>query len=319
MPVDYFDPLFFGDDYRPPESSTVLANEPDESHTIARDATPVASPASNVSVSISTTFHAQLGFTGSLPDTTLMTSDSVLFYVHSLHLKRSSANGFGTLLLKTYSTSIPVQETAALLNVVLHSFYNMGCQKYDPSVEIMLQVLDSLKKYGARLQHIVAPSMPLFNHFVKQAPRQPLGFYIVAASHDLHALAAEVSGYLLSYPLTSITDGEAEKMGPLYYKKLYVLHRSRTETLRTLLFVRPEGHTATVNCSPFDQQRLKRAWELAAAQILWDTQPDLAPSVIQNALSSLASHVSCDICKNSLDKKISQILVQWSMTPRTIE
>ncbi|KAI0790643.1 hypothetical protein C8Q75DRAFT_716605 [Abortiporus biennis] len=274
-------------------------------------------------VSISTVFHAQWIFAGSTPDTILISSDSVLFYVHSHHLLQSSGNAFGSLLSKVHSSIagssssnyITVRENADLLNVVVHAFYGMDSQKFNPPPEVMLESIVCLKKYGARLEQTIAPSTPLFDHLVMQAPRRPLDFYVTAAAHNLHSLAAQVSAYLLSFPLTSITDEQAEKMGAIYLKKLYALHHSRIETLRKLLLSPPEEHPANVDCGFVDQKRVTRAWALAAAQMVWEKLPGKLFSLffIQTTLGSLTTHVTCNTCKEILNAKIRQIIVEWSL------
>ena len=66
--------------------------------------------------------------------------------------------------------------------------------------------------------------------------------YALAASHDLYSLAVPISSHLLSYPLHMLTDELAEKIGPVYLKRLFFLHLGRLDALRRLLLPPPHPH-----------------------------------------------------------------------------
>lgn len=96
--------------------------------------------------------------------------------------------------------------------------------------------------------------------------------YITAAENDLNTLATSVSPYLLSFNPATITDEMAVRMGPIYLKQLFLLHRERNELLKELLLTPPGQHT---DCGFVDQKALTRVWALASAGLAWDTRPGI--------------------------------------------
>jgi len=153
---------------------------------------------------------------------------------------------------------------------------------------------------------------------LSQAPLYPLDVYTVAAKHDLHDLAVSTSPHLLSFQLYTLTDEMAEAMGPKYLRKMFFLHIGRSDALKRLLLQPPHPHAPTPWCDFTDQKTLTRAWALASAYLAWDARPDLSTGFLESALSPLAEHLSCDLCKQGLNDRIQNLIVQWSVVKRTI-
>jgi len=213
---------------------------------------------------------------------------------------------------------IVVQESSEVLNVVLHTIYDISCVQYCPSFNTIAAAIASMKTYGVPLRERIAPSTPLFSVLMSHAPLVPLQVYTLAASHDLYDLAALTSSYLHSFSLASLTDEMAEEMGPVYVKRLFFLHYGRADALKRILLAPPHPHAPTQECDFTDQKKLTRAWALASAYLAWDARADLSTSTIEAAFISLESHLTCDLCRGTLRDRIKTTVVEWSDIKRTI-
>jgi hypothetical protein len=145
-------------------------------------------------------------------------------------------------------------------------------------------------------------------------------------------MAVAVSSHLLSFPLATITDDVAERIGPVYLKRLFFLHFGRVDALKRLLLSPPHPHAPTAWCDFAEQKKITRAWALASAYLAWDARPgehrslrtpdicfihcfwaDLSTSAMESALSPLGEHLSCELCKRALKDRIINLLTQWSV------
>ncbi len=232
-------------------------------------------------ISISTAFHPSLSIDGAIPDVVLVSTDGVLFYAHQHRLLAVSANRMGNLLPPSGAVNtIPplltlhAPHSADVVNVILHTMYGLSCARFLPTLETVEAAVDSLSLlYGVSVAPLAAQGMPLFQLIYSFAPFRPLDAYAVAAHHELHDLAVMISSHLLAYNLLQLSDTAAQKMGPIYLKRLFVLHRSRAAALRSILLKAPETHLPVTGCGQDNQQMLVRAWALAVAQIVWDVLP----------------------------------------------
>ncbi|KAI0921682.1 hypothetical protein AcV5_000794 [Taiwanofungus camphoratus] len=280
----------------------------------------------NAVVSVSTTFYPGANLNPLPPDLILLSSDAVFFYVHCHQVLGASENGFRSLLpakpqkdiKDEIGPIIPLSETATVLNVMLHTIYNMSCSHYSPSVDTLVATLDTLAKYGVPAQRHVTPGSPLYALILAQAPVAPIELYALAAAYDLYELAVPISSHLLSFSLPSLSDELAARMGPLYLKRLFFLHLGRIDALKRLLLPPPHPHAPTPTCDFTEQKKLTRAWALASAYLAWDARPDLSTSAMESALCPLGGHLSCEVCQTSLSERIKQLIVQWSVVKRTI-
>jgi len=252
----------------------------------SQNRTPVGTPAEHpratgdIVVSVSTTFNPNASKDSLFADLILVSSDQVYFHVHCHRVLSASSNGFNSLLppppalsKETFPPTISVPEPADVLNVVLHTIYNMSASQFMPSFDTLSASLDALIKYGIPLQRYIVPRAPLYALLLSQAPLQPIESYALAASHSLEDLAVAISPHLLSFSLPSLTDETAAQIGPLYLKRLFFLHYGRTEALKSLLLHPPRAHSRTSACDDVQQRKLTRAWALASAHLVWDARP----------------------------------------------
>ncbi|KAF8885572.1 hypothetical protein CPB84DRAFT_1788327 [Gymnopilus junonius] len=133
-----------------------------------------------------------------------------------------------------------------------------------------------------------------------------------------HRSAVSVSSHLLAYDLFSITDAMAERITPIYLKRLLLLHAGRFKSLKGILLHPPHPHPPTRHCGLNDQKKLTRAWALVSAYLVWDSQPDLSVHRIQSTLNPLIEHITCDMCNQVLSEKVKDVLVRWASVKCTI-
>ncbi|KAF9482440.1 hypothetical protein BDN70DRAFT_801430 [Pholiota conissans] len=288
---------------------------PPQSH----DGSPVDDTDAQTLVSVSTTFYPGAHHLPVPDDIVLLSSDNVFFYVHSHILIASSDNGFrGRLPLPVLSPKdrdpvVSLPENSTVLNIILHTVYDMPCAHYSPSFPTLVSAVNRLPVYGIPPKSRIAPSTPLYSVLLSYAPLYPIELYALAASHDLFDLAVATSSHLLAFPLSTITDDMAEKIGPVYLKRLFFLHFGRSDALKRVLLPPPNPHAPTTTCDFTEQKRLTRAWALASAYLAWDARPDLSTSSMESALRPLAEHLTCEHCQQSLRDRIKNLVVQWSI------
>ena len=244
----------------------------------SHDGSPVLDKAGTL-VSMSTTFFPGSQHLATPPDTVLLTTDNVFFYVHSQSLLAASENRFRELLLPSEQPSdtrdsvISVPENSTVLNIVLHTVYDISCIHYSPSFAAIITAVNCLPVYGMAPNKHIALSTPLFALLLSHASLYPLEVYALAASHDLYDLAVSTSSHLLSFPLASLTDEMVQLIGPIYLKRLFFLHLGRSDALKRVLLPPPHSHPPTAFCDLTEQKRLTRAWALASAYLAWDARP----------------------------------------------
>jgi len=233
-------------------------------------------------VSVSTTFYPGANNDALPADLVLRSSDSVLFYVHSHVLLDASENGFNSMLPVPPAKSdnrlgpvLTIKEPSVMCNILLHAIYDMSCAHYSPSLEALIAAVHALKYYGIPPKSRIMPTSPLFTLLLSHAPLHPLELYTLASSYDLYDLAVLTSSHLLSFPLSSITDRMAERMGAVYLKRLFFLHFGRADALKRILLPPPALHSPTPWCDFTEQKKLTRAWALASAYLAWEARPGM--------------------------------------------
>ncbi|PBK72661.1 hypothetical protein ARMSODRAFT_953053 [Armillaria solidipes] len=281
-------------------------------------------PEESILVSVSTTFYPGAQNDSLPPDMTLLSSDSVFFYVHTHVLLGVSNNRFKSLIPLSMSDGreqnvvVHAPETAPILNVILHTAYRMSCMHYSPTFDTLVAAVHQFPDYGIDVISHISPSTPLYSHLLSHAPLFPIDVYALAACHNLYDLAVSTSSHLLSYHLPGLTDDLVDRIGPRYLKRLFFLHMGRADALKRILLPPPHPHPPTPWCDFEEQKRLARAWALASAYLAWEARPDLATSTLENALGPLAEHLSCSACKEALTVRVKDLVVQWSVVKRTI-
>ncbi len=170
---------------------------------------------------------------------------------------------------------ISLPDHSCVLNVLLHTIYHLHCTHYSPSIDTLIAAVDTMHKYGIPVSKYIALGSPLYQLILALAPIAPLELYSLAAAYDLYDLAVPISSHLLAFPLSNISDEMAERMGPIYLKKMFFLHLGRIDALKRLLLPPPHPHAPTPDCDFTEQKKLTRAWALASAYLAWDARPGL--------------------------------------------
>ncbi|EIN09700.1 hypothetical protein PUNSTDRAFT_43997 [Punctularia strigosozonata HHB-11173 SS5] len=236
---------------------------------------------------VSTAFYPGAPINAGPEDVILVSRDLILFYTHSRILDSSSNrfNGLHSLRRSGCGTAsaprvVSVPEDAQVLNVLLHFIYDIDCVRYSPAFALASSALQALPRYGFDVKSAVAPGRKSFDLFLhRYAPAMPMEVYALAGAHDLMSLAVAASAHLHAFPLPSIDDALAERMGARYLRRLFFLHLGRTDALKRLLLAPPEQHLPSPVCSVEEQRELTRAWALACAYIGWAPRPSELPGV----------------------------------------
>ncbi|KAL1750899.1 hypothetical protein FB107DRAFT_223070 [Schizophyllum commune] len=249
------------------------------------------------------------------PDTVLVSSDDVQFYVAASTLLPAFTNllpASGDPIAGLPSARAP--DAAETLNIILHVALGRSPAAFSPSAAVLAGAADRLPAYGLDARAALAPGQPLYTLLAAQAPLAPMVVYVAAARADAYALAAIASSYLLSYPLYTVTDELAEEMGAVYLGRLFMLHRRRLDALKGYLGQPPEQHPETPTCGFPEQATLTKNWLYTTACIMIEAQPaDTPASAIETTLFSLMPQLKCSLCKAALKARIERLAVEWSL------
>lgn len=240
-------------------------------------------------MSVSTTFHPDAHLHSLTPDLILLSTDSVLFYVHADIVGHASDSNVQITTPAMTPVSTPgaypgsndddpdlsvtaVPESSEVLNLVLHVAYNISCIQYLPSFDKLAAAVNVLRDYGLDARYAMSPSS-FHAVLLSHAPTSPLELYTLAAHHGIHDLAVAASAHLLSLALSTITEEMAEQIGPAYLRRLFFLHLGRCDALRRVLQSLPDPHAPTPNCGISTQKKLAIGWSMAASFLLWNPKP----------------------------------------------
>lgn len=238
-----------------------------------------SSPGTPAVISVSTAFYP--GAHGVDADLIFCSSDSVLFYVHSPVLLAASEHAFRPILSGSLSdpqcrTSIVhVPETSIVLNIIVHALYSISSVQHSPPFTALITAVDQMPRYEINPKRCIIPSNPLHGQLLSCAPGHPLEIYALAARYDIYDVAARASSHLLSYPLGTISDEMAMRIGAVYLKRLLCLHVNRANALKNIILVAPLPHLPTSLCDFDGQQSLTRAWATVASRLAVDARPGL--------------------------------------------
>ena len=132
-----------------------------------------------------------------VPDLCLLSADNVHFYVHRAVLAISKnafdgiLDGISPGLAEETPPVVPVSETSAVLNLVLHILYRKPIHDdYVPSIHDVLATVDALEQYGIPVHPHLMPAEQLCTLLLYYAPLRPLEVYITAARYDVYTLAS---------------------------------------------------------------------------------------------------------------------------------
>ncbi|RDB22324.1 hypothetical protein Hypma_010493 [Hypsizygus marmoreus] len=250
-------------------------------------------------------------------------SDSVFFYVHTDVVLQQSPSAFQSLLLgllvhEPPKTIVKIPEPSNVLDIILRVLYGIPGGDNPPLFDTFVAAIDKMPVYGINPKDHIVPSSPSYTYLLAFASRFPLELYALAAHYEIHDLAVSTSSYLLSHSLASIDDETAQRIGPIYLKRLLCLHISRFDALKRILLDPPHPHPPTKECDFTQQKALARAWTLVSAYLACDARPDLSSSSIELAFNSLYEQTTCSLCLETLTTRLQDVTTRWACVNRTI-
>ncbi|KAF8327901.1 uncharacterized protein EI90DRAFT_3126552 [Cantharellus anzutake] len=261
-------------------------------------------------------------------DTILQTSDDVSFYVHRTLLDSKSNNNFGGLLvygvmcaLRGARSLYMLEETASVLNIVLHILYGISSRRYCPDIPVISQAFDMLIKYGCPLSTCVLSKSEIFVDLVSHASdpeSDPLEMYTLAASKGFEELAVPCSSFALRTPISSIENDAAIAMGAIYLWRLVKLHNERRQTLKRLLLQPPRAHEDTTACDKERRNGVIRAYGLTAGYAALQPTVMVTGDWIGDVFEKMIQNVGCGLCRDDVRSKVQSIIACWANAKRTI-
>ncbi len=211
---------------------------------------------------MSAVFNGQLDSrTGNaLPDVVIRSSDNIYFAVHARRLLSTSKNGFANLLTAnpspttTSPAQIVVAEPADVLNVVLHTVYELSADAHRPSLQCLRATLQALEKYNITpLDQYITTDTPLFNTILALATAHPFETFGLASQYKLEALAVAVSSRTLTTKMHTMNADVAGTINVMYLQRLYGLHQARRDGMKAINAT-PILHDNLPNCGNAKQQ-----------------------------------------------------------------
>ncbi|KAG9003409.1 hypothetical protein FRB94_003117 [Tulasnella sp. JGI-2019a] len=313
-----------------------------------------ASPSSSVqngpTITVSTTFYPSARLPGSetygIPDMIIYTTDFVFFYGHQDKLLQISTNAFAHTIPASISPvptsapstrlsnppghgtrrgktlSVTVGHTSRVIDVVLRVIYDMPCQQTMPELDIISLALSVLDQYGLSTPNETSPS-EIWSLVLRHArTTDSIQAYALAAAHSMDKVCIEASAHTLRAPLENITEQQANLAGPIYLRRLFLLHMSRRESLRAVM-ERPPIITGQhdLRCSAVDREGVARSWALAAANVMTlKTAPQgVGGEELSKALLSEATEGrTCEQCLACIRDRISEVVHDWLAIKATI-
>lgn len=219
------------------------------------------SPSESPQQIVSRTFHPDALINGFPPDKMLVSSDDMQFFVHSFILSTTSRD------------TIQVEDDSVVLNIILHTLYNISCAPFQPSLGSLGRALDRLVFYGMEPTMYIVPPKTTFDVLASHAPYLPLELYTLAARFDLYDLALVASSHLLSLKLSSLSDEVCSRMGARYLLRLFRMHIDRLSALKDLVLVPPNLHPETSSCRARHQEAMIGEWSIVVAYLSRDASP----------------------------------------------
>ncbi|QRV93280.1 hypothetical protein RhiJN_21298 [Ceratobasidium sp. AG-Ba] len=174
-------------------------------------------------------------------DLVFLTTDSVFFYAHTSVLLQESCNRFGGLIPVTVAPDDDLESlepgvrqdngapevrlvisdySSTILEIVLSAIYKTNAEWLDPSSESLQEAITALHALGCDPNNMTSPGSLLFLCSLRAAEREPLIIFAIAAEHRCEDLAVAVSRLISADLLYGITDELAERMGPIYLKRI---------------------------------------------------------------------------------------------------
>ncbi|KAG8816384.1 hypothetical protein FRC17_000343 [Serendipita sp. 399] len=203
---------------------------------------------------------------------TVITNDNVSIVVEKDVLLHNSTNQFDGKLADSFAHGpIYVTEPSQVFDLFLDALLDQEPVRHEPAPAIISDLLACLTKYGVplddkfSLQH---QQKPFYNFVLTSAISYPLDTFALVCKYNLEELAVESARHLLSIPLTQITHEQSIDIGPVYLRRLTILHLKHAEGLKRLLAPLPDRHEPNEGCDDTSQKNnLERLWNNAVREI----------------------------------------------------
>ncbi|KAI0812489.1 hypothetical protein BC629DRAFT_1473253, partial [Irpex lacteus] len=232
---------------------------------------------------ISSTFHFNAALDRSPNDTLVLSTDGVIFVLHSQRLLSSSTNHFASLIPSNGDSGVPrsrtlrVRESSDCLNVVLHTFYGLSCDVYRPTHDCIMSAIPALKVYGMNpLAKCLSRNMPLFKALMAHAESHAVEIYALAAAESLEDLAVASSAFTLGVDL----------------------HLLSNDLIRKI--------PASPNCCGDQWQTTNRDYKLACMDVLY------AATLIETIMNKCINSISCSQCKAAAESQVREACAKWT-------
>lgn len=252
-------------------------------------------------------------------DTVFKTTDAILFYVDSAKIPHGA---FASLIGSTSDDVVRVEvpESSAVLDVILHALYDVAFPSDGPSLDLMDKSIDRMPVHGIKPPACIVSGCAVYRLLLTLAPSHPFRVYALAAFHELHDLAVDVSQYTLPLPLADVDDDRAVRMGAIYYKRLIALHFNRKQMLRDLVLFSPSSHPRTQTCGSNEYITMSRAWNLRVSDLLLSdlVLGGVTVEKLRDWFMTLENDFSCDLCVQTLKSRIDGLTSKWALTKNTI-
>ncbi|PIL33908.1 hypothetical protein GSI_03614 [Ganoderma sinense ZZ0214-1] len=288
------------------------------------------------------------------PKLMLISSDRTFYYVQHSQILAVTNNAFAGLLLDNAS-SITLPEPSSVLDLLIHLVYDISCIRLAPSLATSEATLNALIKYGILPRLHAVPGKPLYELLLFHAPHHPIAAYALAAHYGLEDAAVAISEHLLAYDVSRLSDALVVQMGPVYFRRLLVMHQARLSALKGIVLRPPGQHPPMPTCGgggpAAGASELGEAWAFAVAQLVWDASPGkpdcLCPGIrirayltytlaapshmfvsapagmstdaLRRAFESAGAACGrCEACRAALQRRIGEVCDAWAAVKRTI-
>ncbi|KAG8802051.1 hypothetical protein FRC17_006504, partial [Serendipita sp. 399] len=251
----------------------------------------------------------------------VITSDNVSIVVKRNILLDNSNNQFDGKLADSLAQgpilSVQFTESSQVFNLLLDVLLDREPVWHEPAPAAISDLLACLTKYGVSLDDkfsLQQQQKPFYNFVLTSAISYPLDTFALVCKYHLEDLAVECARRLLSIPLTQLTDEQSIDIGPVYLRRLTILHLKHAEGLRQLLAHLPDRHEPNERCNDTSQKdNLERLWSSAVKEIWTEGEVSTISTLeFQSRLEPLANQLHCGECQLRMRQRVQRLIVEWS-------
>ncbi|TEB25358.1 hypothetical protein FA13DRAFT_1668709 [Coprinellus micaceus] len=270
-------------------------------------------------VTVSTYFHPSR-FPQS--DLILLSSDGIRFYVQKSDIDAASTATVPAFLFFAGHGAdddvVQLPVGGQILTIILSAIYRVPRQLHSPTCDELIEAVDKMPEYALVPKELIAADNPLLHLLLAHAPLRPLDIYALAGHHGIEQLAKPTSSHLLSVSLHHITDALAARIGTTYLRRLFLLHKTRVDTLKQILSQTPRFHPQTKLCDFEAQKKLTRTWALGTTRLAWKLRADTSTQDIKDVFEPLITNLGCGDCMEKLKEQLQDVLETWAIVNCTI-